>query len=96
MAYPFIFLLLFIVVVIVATPLWRARGHAESHAAEQARRADLEAARDAKLAEIRDAELDHRIGKLSDADHRALERQLRAEAIEILSSIDALEDEETE
>jgi hypothetical protein len=90
MAYPFIFLLLVIVVAIVATPLWRARGRTESHAVEQARRADLEAARDAKLAEIRDAELDHRTGKLSDADHRALERQLRAEAVEILRELDAL------
>ena len=55
-----------------------------SASAEDARREDLEAAKEAKYREIRDAELDHRTGKLSEADHRALDRQLRAEAIEIL------------
>ena len=44
----------------------------------------LEAARDAKYREIRELELDHRTGKLSDEDFRALDRQLRAEAVEIL------------
>ena len=37
----------------------------------RAERADLEAARDAKYAEIRDAEMDYRTGKLSEADWRA-------------------------
>jgi hypothetical protein len=50
--------------------------------------AELEAARDAKYREIRDAELDHQTGKLSDADYEALERTLRAEAVEILRAID--------
>ena len=45
--------------------------------------AELEAARAAKYREIRDAELDHQTGKLSDADFQALDRSLRAEAIEI-------------
>ena len=35
--------------------------------------AELEAAREAKYREIRDAELDHRTGKLSDADFEALD-----------------------
>ena len=52
--------------------------------AEGARRDDLEAAKEAKYREIRDAELDHRTGKLSEADWRALDRELRAEAVEIL------------
>ncbi|MGD0980838.1 MAG: hypothetical protein ABR946_05075 [Solirubrobacteraceae bacterium] len=50
----------------------------------------LEAARAAKYAEIRDTELDYRTGKLSDEDFRALNRQLRAEAVEILRLIDEL------
>ena len=50
--------------------------------------AELEAAREAKYRELRDAELDHRTGKLSDADYAELDRSLRAEAIEILRSID--------
>jgi len=56
-----------------------------------ARRA-LESAKESKYAEIRDNELDHRTGKLSEADFRALDRQLRAEAVEILRAIDALDE----
>jgi hypothetical protein len=50
--------------------------------------ADLQAARDAKYREIRDAELDHRTGKLSDPDYDAIDAGLRAEAIEILRALD--------
>ena len=53
---------------------------------------ELESARDAKLRELRDAELDHRTGKLSDHDFEALDATLRAEAIEILRSLDRLRD----
>jgi hypothetical protein len=49
---------------------------------------ELEAEREAKYGEIREAELDHRTGKLSDADHEAVDRALRAEAIEILRKLD--------
>ena len=51
----------------------------------------LESAKEAKYAEIRDTETDFRTGKLSDEDFRALNRQLRAEAVEILRAIDELE-----
>ena len=74
---------------IVGTPLRPGRAQA-LEAAEGARRAELEAARDAKYREIRDAELDHRTGKLSQADWRAADRVLRREAIEILRALDAL------
>ena len=57
---------------------------------DEARREVLEAAKEAKYREIRDAELDHRMGKLSDADYRATDRELRAHAIEILRELDAL------
>jgi uncharacterized membrane protein YccC len=51
----------------------------------------LESAKEAKYAEIRDNETDYRTGKLSEADYRALDRQLRAEAVEVLRAIDELE-----
>jgi hypothetical protein len=75
-----------LVVVVVTAPL-RARAGAEE-TEESAVRAELEAARDAKYREIRDAELDHRTGKLSEADWRSIDRALRAEAIEILRRLD--------
>jgi hypothetical protein len=56
------------------------------------RRIDLEAARDAKYREIRDAELDHQTRKLSDEDFAAIDSTLRAEAIELLHQLDALEE----
>jgi hypothetical protein len=49
---------------------------------------ELEAAREAKYREIRDAELDFRTGKLSREDYRAIDAELRAEAIEILDQIE--------
>jgi len=64
---------------------------AQSEAAEDGRRAELEAAKEAKYREIRDAELDRGIGKLSAEDHRTTDRELREEAIEILRELDALE-----
>ncbi len=50
--------------------------------------ADLEARKEAKYREIRDAELDHAQGKLSDTDWNAADAELRAEAIEILRALD--------
>ena len=80
-----ILVVLLVVVVVVAAPL-RARGAPEAE--ESAERAELEAARDAKYREIRDAELDFRTGKLSERDWRALDRGLRAEAVDILRRLD--------
>ena len=45
---------------------------------------DLEALKEAKYREIRDAELDHAAGKLSDQDYALLDAELRSEAVEIL------------
>ncbi len=53
-------------------------------------RDDLEAAREAKYREIRDAELDFRTGKLSREDYQAIDADLRAEAIEILDRLEEL------
>jgi hypothetical protein len=54
-------------------------------------RDELEASKEAKYREIRDAQLDLEMGKLSKEDHRAIDRELRAEAIEILKRLDALD-----
>lgn len=80
--------LLGLVVWLVSAPL-RA-GAAAVEEAESARREDLEAAKEAKYREIRDAELDYRTGKLSEADWKALDRELRAEAMELLRQLDDL------
>ena len=79
--------LLGVVVWLVSGPLRRAPAVEE---AEAARREDLEAAKEAKYREIRDAELDYRTGKLSEADWRALDRELRSEAMDLLRSLDDL------
>jgi hypothetical protein len=77
------------VVAVVSSPLWRQRRtSSDAGGARTADLAELEAARDAKYREIRDAELDHQTGKLSDADFEAIDRTLRAEAIEILNALD--------
>jgi hypothetical protein len=57
---------------------------------ESASREELEAAKEAKYREIRDAQLDFEMGKLSKEDHRAVDRELRAEAIAILQRLDGL------
>jgi len=88
-----VLVLLGVVVAVVGAPLRPGRQVAREAAAE-AERAELEAARDAKYREIREAELDYRTGKLSEGDWRALDRSLRAEAVALLHRLDALEGEE--
>ena len=83
--------LLALVAFVVLRPL---REGAAVERVEDERRATLEAAKEAKYREIRDAELDHRMGKLSEADWRATDRELRAQAIEILKAIDELPPEQ--
>jgi hypothetical protein len=80
--------LLGLVVWLVSAPLRGGTAMAED--ADAAQREDLEAAKEAKYREIRDAELDFRTGKLSEADWRTLDRELRAEAMELLRRLDAL------
>ena len=77
-----------IVALFVTRPLWRTAGERREARREPDQVAELEAARDAKYREIRDAELDRRTGKLSEDDYRTLDRALRAEAIEILHALD--------
>jgi hypothetical protein len=59
--------------------------------ADEVRRGELEAARESKYREIRDTELDYRLGKLSEADHESISATLRAEAAEILRGLDDLD-----
>ncbi len=75
------------VVAVVIAPLRRDREDRET-AASADRVAELEARKEAKYREIRDAEMDLRTGKLSEDDHRVLDRQLRGEAIEVLHALD--------
>jgi hypothetical protein len=77
-----------IVALVVIAPLRRG---AVRERGEDDNRAALEAAKEAKYREIRDSELDYRMGKLSEEDWRAGDRELRAQAIEILRQLDALD-----
>jgi len=83
-----VILALGLVVLVVGAPLRAGRREED---ARSSRVEALEAAREAKYREIRDAELDLRTGKLSEADHRAVDRQLRAEAVAILRELDELQ-----
>jgi len=87
-----------VVVTVISAPLRSSarRSPGEKTAAEAAGlvaaaadRDELEAAREAKYREIRDAELDYRTGKLSGADYKAIDDQLRLEALAILDQIEA-------
>jgi hypothetical protein len=94
--------LLAVVIVVVSGPL-RAAAERE-RAGEQLpsdsdpehrlayERSQLEAAREAKYREIRDAELDLRTGKLSREDYEAVDGALRAEALQLLDSLQQLEE----
>ena len=86
MEFVFAALLLAAVVAFVVTaPLRRAD---EQRRVQDDRRAALEAAKEQKYRDIRDAELDYRMGKLSERDWREADRELRAQAIQILHELD--------
>jgi hypothetical protein len=75
---------------VIAAPLRRG---AAVDQREDERRANLEAAKEAKYREIRDAELDFRMGKMSEADYRTTDRELRGQAVAILRELDELDAE---
>jgi hypothetical protein len=89
-------LLVLVVVVaallLIVAPLRLGRGAGEDVPASP-RRADLEAAKEAKYREIRDAELDYRTGKLAQEDWQQLDGALRADALELLHRLDALDED---
>ena len=79
--------LLFVLVLwFVIAPLRRERSRGGE---EDPRIADLESRKEAKYREIRDTELDHAAGKLSEEDFRRQDAELRREAVEILKQLDA-------
>ena len=87
------FVLAVVIVVLVAwfvTAPLRDREPAREVDPAAAELADLDARKAAKYRQIRDAEADHAAGKLTDEDFRRLDRELRAEAIDILKRIDRL------
>jgi hypothetical protein len=84
--YLLVLVVLAIALYVISGPLLSAR-RASAIASDDVRA--LEAARDAKLQEIRDTEMDLRTGKLSDEDYEAIDRALRGEAVQILDRLDA-------
>jgi flagellar biosynthesis/type III secretory pathway M-ring protein FliF/YscJ len=87
MAYLLVLVVLAAAVYLISAPL-RAARRPDDEAGSAPDVAELEAARDAKYREIRDAELDVRTGKLSDEDYASLDGSLRAEAVDILHQLD--------
>jgi hypothetical protein len=88
------FVLALVIVVLVAwfvTAPLRGRAPERSDDPAVAELADLEARKQAKYREIRDAEADRAAGKLTEEDYQRLDGELRAEAIEILKQIDRLQ-----
>ena len=81
------------VLIVISAPL-RARAaerrstRESGHIRREPERGALEAEREAKYREIRDAELDFRTGKLSRDDYEAIDAALRREAIAILDSLE--------
>jgi cytochrome c-type biogenesis protein CcmF len=65
--------------------LWPTRGRRRGALV----RTEADAQKEAKYREIRDAELDHAAGKLSDEDFAILDAELRKEAVEILDRVEA-------
>ena len=78
-----------VVILVVTRPLGQTHRERDETALA-VRIADLEAAKEARYREIREAEMDFRTGKLTERDWRAIDRQLRAEAVELLRALDEL------
>jgi hypothetical protein len=79
-------------VVAVALPYLREPAAAGGDALEQPdeierRRLELAEARDRALAALKELELDHRTGKVTDEDYRALVAPLRAEAARAMKTL---------
>jgi uncharacterized membrane protein YdfJ with MMPL/SSD domain len=82
------------VVIVVALPFLREPAPAsdELHALDPAERRllDAEEARDRALAALQELESDHRAGRISDDDYRAVVGSLRRDAAEALRALDRL------
>jgi len=85
MLFVYFALMLIAVTAYVSYPFW---GNWRALATEDPEIAALEAAREAKYREIRDAELDLKTGKLTREDYDKVNSELRSDAVEILSDLD--------
>ena len=83
--FALVLIVLVAAVAVISAPLRHPRA---TDVPQESEVSGLEAAREAKYREIRDAELDFRTGKLSRQDWEAVDRQLRSEAMEILRQLD--------
>jgi len=83
----FVYFALFLtaVSVFVSYPFW---GNRRATVSEDPAIAALEAAREAKYREIRDAEVDLATGKLSQEDYDRVNAELRSDAVAILRELD--------
>jgi hypothetical protein len=81
--------ILVVLAVFVTAPLRRAASVADGEV-EDPLIADLEARKQAKYREIRDAELDREAGKIDEQEWRRQDAELRREAIGILKRLDEL------
>ncbi|MGK2933501.1 MAG: hypothetical protein ACSLFD_12175 [Solirubrobacterales bacterium] len=88
MSVVFALILLVAVVAFVSYPFW---GKGDSSTTEDPEVAGLEAARESKYREIRDAETDLASGKLSQEDFDLVNNELRGDAVEILKKLDQAE-----
>jgi hypothetical protein len=94
MTYAIAAVLLICLVALVTIPLRREQEDPAAVRAEfdreelRAELAELEARKEARYREIRDAEGDRAAGKLDEADFERLDGELRTEAAEVLKEID--------
>ena len=87
------FLLAVAIVVLVAwfvTAPLRNRPSTGGEDGTAAELADLEARKEAKYRQLRDAEADRAAGTLHEEDFKRLDRELRGEAVDILKRLDRL------
>ena len=77
----------------VSRPLVGRASVDDTDGVEDPRIGELEARKEAKYREIRDAELDRAAGKLSEEDFDRQDAELRGEAIEILRELDRVEED---
>jgi hypothetical protein len=79
-------------VIVVSLPFLREpetkRDTLDERTEAERRRLALIEERDRALDALRELELDHRTGKISDDDHRALQRALRRQAAEALRALE--------
>lgn len=89
MEFLFVSVALVALVLFVAAPLLQ-----ESSGAESEPVTDVKAAREEKeviLSDLKDIEMDYRMGKLSDEDYQRLKTEFMAHAVEALEKLEKLE-----